>query len=95
MGDDVTSGQKAPLGRKLRNFRCTCAHHSSVDIAQSVAHAHTQGIPFGALPVVLSVMRTFCTTVHTSGPARDSSGHVTNVTSDHVTSGSTTSTNMV
>jgi hypothetical protein len=49
MGDDVTSGQKAPLGRILRRFRLrrrTQFHR--MDIAQlSVSHAHTQRNPEG------------------------------------------------
>ena len=44
--DDVTSGQKAPLGWILRNFRLCIP----------------KGTPFGALLVALSVMCTFCTT---------------------------------
>jgi hypothetical protein len=44
--DDITSGQKAPLGWILCNFRLRIP----------------KGTPFGALPVALSVMCTFCTT---------------------------------
>ena len=69
--ENTPNFQGKPYGL-WRHFRSK--GHTRVDIAQlPVVHAHIipqrglrmrapKGIPFGALPVVLSVMRTFCTT---------------------------------
>ena len=96
LGYYVTSGEKSPLWRILRNFRL------SMRTPKETPFEVTR------LPLALLVMRNdiFCTTtivvvvqnipvahahVITSGSGHVTSGHVTDVTSGHVTSGHVTS----